>query len=503
MTIDIKKDMEALRDLQQKMNAYDHAIGVLYLDGVTAAPFGTASGRGRTMGVLSEASHRLFANDEVGELLERMSKYKEALDLQTKREVEELTRSYQRLFQIPAAEYAAYATLVSDAEAVWEKAKTEADFPAFRPYLEKIIDYQKRFAAYYDSEKAPYDALLDQYERGTTMAQLDNFFSRLKERLSPLVAEIAQQPAPEDGFLHRPCPRQDQQKLSARLMEIMGLDPRYAALSESEHPFTTNFNKHDVRITTHYYEDDVASSMFSVIHEGGHALYELHIADELDFTCLGTGVSMGVHESQSRFYENIIGRSREFTAYLLPVLKQLFPGSFADVSAEQFYRAVNKVQPSLIRTEADELTYPFHIMVRYELEKQLIEGTLTVADLPEAWNALYKELLGVDVPDDRHGVLQDSHWAGGSIGYFPSYALGNAYGAQMLHVMEQELPDMWKGVGEGDLSAVSGWLAENVHLFGCLRTPAETVEFACRGSFDPEYYLAYLDGKYRDIYGLR
>lgn len=500
--MDLKKAIEELEALQLKRHAYEHAMGVLYLDAVTVAPSGTAEGRGRTMGVLSEESHRIFANEKTGELLDYLGDHLDELDLQTKREVEELNREYRQISRIPAEEYAAYSVLINNAEAVWHQAKGESDFASFRPYLEEIIEYNRRFAAYYDSSKKPYDALLDQYERGTSMEVLDNFFSLLKKRLVPLLRSIGEKPQIADKFLYRPCPIAKQRQLAEYLMGLLGMDRRYSAIGETEHPFTTNFNNRDVRITTHYYQDDFASGMFSVIHEGGHALYELNIADELQYTCLGTGVSMGVHESQSRFYENIIGRSKPFLGFLLPKLQELFPENFADIDLDMFYRAVNKVQPSLIRTEADELTYPFHIMVRYELEKRLMDGSLAVAELPEAWNSLYRELLGVEVPDDKHGVLQDSHWSGGSIGYFPSYALGSAYGAQMLHVMESEM-DVWGPVAAGDLAWIGNWLRENIHQFGGLRTPKETVEYACRGEFDPGYYLDYLENKYSSIYGLQ
>ena len=241
-------------------------------------------------------------------------------------------------------------------------------------------------------------------------------------------------------------------------------------------------------------------SMYSVIHEGGHAKYELGIADELQYTCLAGGVSMGVHESQSRFYENLIGRSLPFIQAVFPKMKEFFPEQLAGVTAEQFYRAVNKAQPSLIRTEADELTYCLHVMVRYEIEKQLIGGTLAVKDVPETWNRLYKEYLGVDVPDDSQGCLQDSHWSGGSFGYFPSYALGSAYGAQMLRNMEQDM-DVWGPVSKGDLSGVSAWLREKVHRHGGLMEPADVVKNAC-GPFDPTVFADYLEKKYSQLYAL-
>ena len=291
-----------------------------------------------------------------------------------------------------------------------------------------------------------------------------------------------------------------QRKFSDYLMEVMGLDRAHCGIGETEHPFTLNFNSQDVRITTHYLEDDVASSMYSVIHEGGHARYELDVNPDYDYTCLSGGSSMGIHESQSRFYENLIGRSLPFVEAIFPKMQELFPDQLSDVTAQQMYRAVNMAQPSLIRTEADELTYCLHVMVRYEMEKKLIGGTLEVKDVPAEWNRLYKEYLGVDVPDDTRGCLQDSHWSGGAFGYFPSYALGSAYGAQMLRNMEKEV-DVWGSVARGDLSPVTQWLTEKIHRYGQMLDPKQLVQQSC-GDFDPTVYTDYLTEKYSKLYNL-
>ena len=284
-------------------------------------------------------------------------------------------------------------------------------------------------------------------------------------------------------------------------MKTLGLDRNYCGIAETEHPFTTNFNNKDVRITTHYYENSLASSMYSVIHEGGHALYELNADDQYNATVLSGGVSMGIHESQSRFYENLIGRSRPFIHAIFPSIKSFFPEQLQDVDEEMFYRAVNKAQPSLIRTESDELTYSLHIMVRYEIEKQLISGALSVSDVPARWNELYREYLGVEVPNDRQGCLQDSHWSGGSIGYFPSYALGSAYGAQMLCCMQQELGDIYADVAKGDLSRITGWLEAHIHKYASFKKPGVLFADAC-GKFDPKYYTDYLTKKFTALYQL-
>lgn len=498
--MDLKEELQRLGELQTRLYAYNCASSSLYLDGVTVAPRDTSQGRGVALGVLAGESHKLLADPRTGELLDFLTEHRDELDLPQRRQTEELRRSYKQLSRIPADEYMAYAVLTNEASDVWHRAKEQSDFSLFRPVLEKLVAYNIKFAGYYDSTKAPYDALLSEYERGVDMAYLDNFFAVLRERIVPLIRAIGQKEQPDDSFLRRHYPAEAQRKFSDYLMEVLGLDRAHCGIGETEHPFTLNFNSQDVRITTNYKENDVASSMYSVIHEGGHAKYELNIDPALDYTCLAGGVSMGVHESQSRFYENLIGRSRPFIEAIFPKMREFFPEQLKDVTAERFYRAVNKAQPSLIRTEADELTYCLHIMVRYEIEKRLIGGTLAVKDVPETWNRLYKEYLGVDVPDDRRGCLQDSHWSGGSFGYFPSYALGSAYGAQMLKNMEAGM-DVWGPVSRGDLSQVSAWLKERVHRFGGLMEPAEVVKNAC-GDFDPTVYTDYLVKKYSQLYGL-
>ena len=498
--MELNEALAKLAELQKKLYAYQAADSALYLDGTTVAPKDTAEGRGVALGILAGERHKLFSAPEVGELLDFLWERKDELEHPVRRQVEELRRSYAQLTRIPADEYMEYAMLTNEASDVWRRAKEQNDFELFRPVLEKLVAFNIKFAGYYDSTKAPYDALLNEYERGVDMAYLDGFFTTLRERIVPLIHAIGEKEQPDDSFLRRHYPAERQRKFSDYLMEVLGLDRAHCTIGETEHPYTLEFNNKDVRITTNYDEDNVDFSMYSVIHEGGHAKYELGIADELQYTCLAGGVSMGVHESQSRFYENLIGRSKPFIEAVFPKMQEFFPEQLGDVTAEQFYRAVNKAQPSLIRTEADELTYCLHIMVRYEIEKRLIGGTLEVKDVPEAWNRLYKEYLGIDVPNDRQGCLQDSHWSGGAFGYFPSYALGSAYGAQMLRSMERDI-DVWGPVSKGDLSGVSSWLGEKVHRYGGLLEPADVVKNAC-GKFDPTVFSDYLERKYTELYHL-
>ncbi len=493
--------LAALKKFQQTQAAYNHASGVLYLDASTAAPSDTWEGRGKTMEVMTQLSYDLMIKPENGDLLAYLEANREALDAQTRREVEVLRKGYDQIHRIPAEEYVAYSILLNEAQSLWQRAKNEDDFDLFAPCLEKIVEFNRKFAGYYQPNMAPYDALLNEYEEGLTMKTLDAFFAQLRQAIVPMIASIRNAEQIDNAFLHRTYPAADQEKFSAYLMEVMGLDRKHCGIAETEHPYTIGFNNKDVRITTHYYENSLTASMFSVIHEGGHALYELGGDDCYNYTSLMGGASMGIHESQSRFYENIIGRSKPFVHAIFPKVKELFPEQMQDVDETMFYRAINRSEPSLIRIEADELTYSLHIMVRYEIEKQLIAGTLAVKDLPEAWNRLYREYLGVEVPSNANGCLQDSHWSGGMIGYFPSYAIGSAYGPQMLKKMEEEIGDIWQDVAKGDLSKVTAWLKENIHRHAAFHKPTELFESVC-GPFDARYYTEYLTKKYSELYGL-
>lgn len=490
-----------LDEIEATAAAYSHAMGVLSLDAATAAPLGSAEGRGRTMAVLSNVIYELAASNHTRELLAYLTDHAQELDARHRRQVELRKKGCEQLNRIPQEEYVAYNVLLNKAEGIWRVAKQNNDFASFAPTLEEIVAFNRKFAGYYAPEKLPYDALLNEYEEGLTMDTLDGFFSRLREVIVPLVRAIGEKEQPDTSFLEQSYPIEGQKKLAVFLMETMGLDSSRCAIAESEHPFTCGFNNHDVRITTHYHENNPTFAMYSTIHEGGHALYELGVEDAYNHTCLSGGASMGIHESQSRFYENIVGRSLAFIELIFPKMQELFPEQLKGVTAYDFYRAVNKAEPSLIRTESDELTYALHIMIRYEIEKKLIAGELEVRDVPAAWNALYKEYLGIEVPSDTLGCLQDSHWSGGMIGYFPSYALGSAYGAQMKSVMESDLGPMAPYIAKGDMAAITAWLREHIHRFGSFKKPNSIFEDAC-GKFDPRFFADYLTEKYSKIYGL-
>ena len=497
----VNQALEVLKKHQDTMAAYNHALGVLFHDGSTVAPKESWAGRGQTMGVMSQIIYDLETKPENGELLSYLEEHAEELSAVERRQVEVMRKGYDQMHKVPAEEYVEYSVLVNEAENVWEKAKNENDFETFAPYLEKIVNFNRKFAGYYHPEMAPYDALLNEYEEGLNTATLDAFFGQLRSAIVPLLEKVMAAPQIDDSFLFGNFPVETQRKLSDYLMEVLGLDRSRCGIAESEHPYTTNFNNKDVRITTHYHEDNLVSSMYSVIHEGGHGLYEMGADDCYNFTNLSGGVSMGIHESQSRFYENLMGRSRAFIQAVFPKIQELFPEQLHNVDAEMFYKAVNKAQPSLIRTEADELTYALHVMVRYEIEKQLIGGTLAIKDVPAEWNRLYKEYLGVDVPSNAEGCLQDSHWAGGMIGYFPSYALGSAYGPQMLKKMQEDLGDVYADVAKGDLTKVTAWLKEKIHRHASFIKPGQLFASVC-GEFDAKYFTDYLTAKYEELYNL-
>jgi carboxypeptidase Taq len=496
----MEKSISALRALEKKLYACTYALAVMDYDGCTAAPAQSTEGRAAAAEEIARAQFELLTGPETEQLLLRAAE--DAGNAQEKAEVRELNRQREDLCRIPAQEYASFARLCQEAVPVWEQAKHANDFASFAPYLEKIVAARRAQAGYMAPGRNPYEVWLDHYERGLTLAKCDAFFGPVRAAVVPLLTKIEKRGKPvRTDFLDADWPIPQQRELSRKVMELWTIDPAHCTLRETEHPFTSGFWHGDVRITTHYMPRDMVSNLYSVAHEGGHALYELHVDPSLDYTVLAGGSTTGLHESQSRLFENYIGRSRAFVACLWPELCRLFPAQLAGVTQEEFYRAVNRAQPSLVRTEADELTYSLHIMVRYELEKAMLEGSLAVRDLPAVWNRKYQEYLGVQVPDDTRGVLQDIHWATGDIGYFPSYALGSAYGAQAMASLRKKL-DVDALVEQGNLAPIVQELTARLWRYGNGKEPAELVRSLCGGAFDPHWFTEYLTKKYRELYEL-
>lgn len=492
----MNQSFEKLQNQLEKAMALQTAMVLFEWDNETAAPKEAAERTAAVIGSLSSQYLDIMTGEKLKTALEEcsgqmseMTEVEQAIVRETKEEVEKLER-------IPADEYRSFAELTARATGIWADAREKKDFSLFAPVLKEIVDYQKRFASYQAKEgQKLYDVMLDNYEKDFGMKELDEFFRVVKEGIVPLLKESAKRSEQiDDSFLSAGYTEEQQEKAARFLAEYVGFDFDRGILAVSAHPFTTNLHNKDVRITTHYL-DRIDSSIYSVIHESGHAVYELGIRDDLTQTPAGQGASMGMHESQSRFFENIMGRNRNFWVPIYGNMQEIFGSPLKEVSLDDFLAAVNKTIPGLIRTEADELSYCLHVLVRYEIEKLMIEENAEIDSLPELWNDKYEEYLGIRPKDDGEGILQDIHWSQGSFGYFPSYALGNAFGAQLYHRMKQEM-DFDGLLREGRADAIREYLREHIHQYGKLKTSRQLLKDATGEDFNPAYYVEYLTERY-------
>ncbi|BCB04479.1 carboxypeptidase M32 [Bacillus sp. KH172YL63] len=494
---------ERFLDYVKKMSAYNEALGLMFWDLRTGAPKNGVEQRSEVIGMLSSELFEMSTSSEMAAYLAKLSPEMDQLDEMTQKLLEECQKEYERNKKIPASEYREYVVLQSKAEGIWEEAKDKSDFSMFQPYLEKLVAFTKRFIDYWGYEDNKYDTLLDMYEPGVTVEVLDKVFGDLREQIVPLVQKISESAnKPETGFLFEHFPKDKQKEFSLKILEQMGYDFNSGRLDETVHPFAIGLNPGDVRVTTKYDEKDWRTAVFGTIHEGGHALYEQNISKELVGTPLCTGTSMGIHESQSLFYENFVGRDHSFWKQNFSLLKEYATGQFDSVGLDDFYRAINESKPSLIRIEADELTYALHIIIRYEIEKGLFNDEIEVKDLPKIWNEKYEEYLGVRPSHDGEGVLQDVHWAGGSFGYFPSYALGYMYAAQFKRAMLKDIPEFEELLEKGELAPIREWMTENVHQWGKLKKPLDIIREVTGEGLNAQYLADYLNEKYSKVYGL-
>lgn len=492
----MNQSFEKLQNQLEKAMALQTAMVLFEWDNETAAPKEAAERTAAVIGSLSSQYLDIMTGEKLKTALEEcsgqmseMTEVEQAIVRETKEEVEKLER-------IPADEYRSFAELTARATGIWADAREKKDFSLFAPVLKEIVDYQKRFASYQAKEgQKLYDVMLDNYEKDFGMKELDEFFRVVKEGIVPLLKESAKRSEQiDDSFLSAGYTEEQQEKAARFLAEYVGFDFDRGILAVSAHPFTTNLHNKDVRITTHYL-DRIDSSIYSVIHESGHAVYELGIRDDLTQTPAGQGASMGMHESQSRFFENIMGRNRNFWVPIYGNMQEIFGSPLKEVSLDDFLAAVNKTIPGLIRTEADELSYCLHVLVRYEIEKLMIKENAEIDSLPELWNDKYEEYLGIRPKNDGEGILQDIHWSQGSFGYFPSYALGNAFGAQLYHKMKQEM-DFDGLLREGRADAIREYLREHIHQYGKLKTSRQLLKDATGEDFNPAYYVEYLTERY-------
>ena len=500
----IEQLVSRLDALEHELYAYSYAMSQINFAGETQDPPLAAADRGEALAQLDMLYHNRLCSQSTHELLEELSSKADELSCQQQAEVRILSREYSSAADIPASESAEFTRLLCAANNVWHEAKTNNDWESFAPYLDKIVETLIRFANYKDSSRNAYDVWLDEFEPGTSREFYDAFFEELKATVVPLVAKIAEKDwQPSRACIDGTFDKETQLKLSRALAEFEGLNMDALVIEESLHPFTSSVTSNHAFITTHIFEDDMISNVYSILHEGGHALYEQGVNPAFNYTVLRSGTSMGIHEAQSRFFENIVGRNEAFAAPLLELIKQYFPNQFKSVSPYEFWQAVNISTPSLIRTEADELTYALHIIIRYEIEQALFAKEISAADVPALWNKKYKEYLGIDVPNDSVGALQDTHWSGGAFGYFPTYALGSAYGAQFLAKMKEEGINFEENLASGNLSEIRTWLSDRIWQYGRSKDPKELIEIACGEAFSAHYFCEYLEEKFNKLYNLQ
>ncbi len=497
--------LQELKAVLAEVTDLNRAALLLEWDQETYMPRGGVESRAEQLSTLLRLAHVRFTSDEVGRLLGELEDELggRSFDSDEASLVRVTRRDYDQARKLPPDLVAEVARAGPTARPVWEKARHDENFGLFAPYLEKNVELNRRIADAIGYQDRPYDALLDRTEPGMTTDQLEAIFAELKKAIVPLVADIARHAdTVDDKVLYRGFDPDLQISYALEVVKRLGYDIERGRQDLSTHPFETSIGPGDVRITTRVSRDFFNECFFGLVHEAGHAMYNQGIAHEIDRTPLWDGASPGVHESQSRLWENLVGRGLPFWRHFYASLSAVFPEPLRGVDAESFYRAVNRAYPSFIRVEADEVTYNMHILLRFELENELLEGTLKVKDLPEAWNARFKSYLGLNVPNDREGALQDIHWSYVSFGIFPGYTIGNLIGAQLMEKMRVDIPDLDAQVEKGQFAPVLGWLRKSVHRHGRKFTPNELMERATGKPLTAAPWISYVQRKYGALYGL-
>jgi len=495
------KNYNKLKSKLEKIADLNNAISVLHWDQEVNLPENASGIRARQLATLSGLAHEQFVSNEMGDLLGELSN-KNGLDDRQSANVKETLKEFDKKKKLPKVFVEKMSESVSKAYFAWNKAKEASDFKLFENELKDLVDMSVEKAELLGFEDHIYDALLDEYEPGLKVKEVSVIFEDVKKQLVDFVAEIATKPQLKDAWLYKSYNKEKQWNLGIDLLNQMGYDFKSGRQDLSSHPFTTSFGPSDVRVTTRIKENDFNEMIWSCIHEGGHALYEqgLLLADYGMPT--GEAISLGIHESQSRLYENNIGRSLPYWKHNYTKLQQLFPANLGAVSVTDFYRSINKVTPSLIRTGADELTYHFHILIRFEIERDLIEGSIAVGELPEVWNEKYKQYLNITVPNDAQGVLQDIHWSHGSFGYFPTYSIGSFYAAQFFDKAKEDMPNLITEIEQGKLLNLLTWLREHIHQYGKQYSADELCKKVTGSGLNFEHFMNYAKEKYGYIYNM-
>ena len=500
--------MKQLKNILLDIKKLESAASVLHWDQETYMPEGGGEFRAEVMAYLSLMEHQMATGQKLKDELSRHIDYNSGelvnitLNDEEKRMVELIRKDLKKRIALPDDFVEEMSKHTSATQQAWAKARKAKDFSIYTPFLEKMIKMKKQEAEYLGYKEKPYDALLDGFEPGMTTASVEKLFGGLKKRLVKLVKEINKAKQIDDSILQQSFDTDEQWKFGIKIATAMGLDMKHARQDVSTHPFTIGFHPEDVRITTRLNDKMLLSGLFSTIHESGHAIYEQGLPKKQFGTPLGEAASFGIHESQSRLWENLIGRSREFWEYALPILKGHYP-QIKEVKLEDWYRMVNVVKPSLIRVEADEVTYSLHIMLRFDIENMIINGDVKVDDIPALWNDKMEEYFGIRPKDDSEGLMQDVHWSFGGFGYFPSYAMGNLYGAQIMEQAEKEIPELWKKVSKGEFLPLKNWLNEKVHKHGRFYDPEDLIKVISGAPLSPDPFMNYLEKKYTKIYNLK
>ena len=484
----------------QKIADVKYAAAVLQWDQETYLPPKGNEFRGRQLATLSEIAHEQFTTDAMGDLLNELNNKTDLCD-SGKINVQLSLEDYTRNKKLPAKFVRQMSEAVTTSYHAWVKARENNAFTVFAQPLRQLIELKKQEADMLGYEQHPYNALMNDYDKGLTVATVDGIFGTLRPQLLTLLQNIKNQPQVDNSFLHQHFDKDAQWKLGMDLLKNMGFDFEAGRQDLSVHPFTTSFNNYDVRVTTRIDENDFGNMAWSCIHEGGHALYEQGLPAAEYGLPLSEYCSLSIHESQSRLWENNVGRGAAYWQHHFPLLKNYFPKQFELISANQFYKGINKVASSLIRTEADELTYHVHGMIRYEIEKLLIEGSISTKDIPAYWNELCQKYLGVTVPDDTRGCLQDIHWSHGSFGYFATYSLGSMYAAQLYATIEKEHSDINQQIAGGDTATILNWVRKNIHQYGRQFNSSELCKKITGEPLNSHYFLEYAKNKFNTIYG--
>jgi carboxypeptidase Taq len=500
----MSEKLEQLKTLLAEVADLNNAQALLGWDQQTYMPQGGAEARGNQLATLGKISHQKFTSDEIGQLLGDLEKKFEGADADSDevRLLKVTKHEYDRATRVPAEFVAEFAVVTTKAFEAWVEAREKSDFSIFQPHLEKVVELNQRYVSFFPPADHPYDVLLDQYERGMKTADVKEIFDALRPQQVKLLKAIAEKPQVDDAFLHVEYDEQKMWDFSEVIATKFGYDWERGRQDKAPHPFTINFSINDVRITTRFEEENPTVMLFSTMHETGHGLYELGSNQAYERTPLAGGTSLAVHESQSRMWENMVGRSLPFWEHFYPEFQKLFPEQAGNIDLGTFYKGINKVESSLIRVNADEATYNMHIMLRLELEIGMVEGDVKVKDLPELWNTKMEEYLGITPPDDAKGVLQDVHWSYGSMGYFSTYALGNLISAQLWEKIIADIPDLSKKFRKGEFGALLTWLREKIHIHGSKYEPQELVQRVTGSKIDAAAYVRYLKQKYSEIYGI-